>query len=142
MMRLSLPLCLLTLMLLPALAQADGTPSTANVDRSKTFYTRQAPDGSTVLGNGEAEGGAVPMQLQAPAVVGGTNLNARGVRPGAEGVAAAVNGVAPTTNYTSNAVRDDLKAKDEKIATRVSQMFHRNHGLKDPAAATPVNSSR
>jgi len=135
-------LSLLALMVAPLFAQADTPAATSSNDRSRSFYMRQAPDGSTVLGNGDLEAGAVPLRLQAPAVVGGDNLNPRNARPGTEGVMAAMSGNAPTTNYTSSAVREDLKARDEKIATRVTQMFHRNHALKDPtqaAAAAPAH---
>jgi hypothetical protein len=127
----------LVVALMANVAQAADTTPAATVDHSKTFYTRQSKDGSTVLGNGDAEPGATPLRLQAPATVGATNLNPRTAgRPGTEGVTAAMNGVAPTTDYTPNAINPDLKAREEKIATRVSQMYHRNHGLKDaPTAA-------
>ena len=154
--------------LAPAKAMADGTglppastsatrantaavpttpiPAAPAVDNSARFYIKQSETGATVLGNGAAEDGATVLTVRAPAVVGGaapaTLTEARGaIRPGAAAVAAAVNGTAPVVNYSSNAVRDDLKSRDEKLATRVSQMIHRRNGLAGnaaaPAAASP-----
>lgn len=125
---------------------AAPTPAAPAVDNSARFYTKQSETGATVLGNGAAEDGATVLTVRAPAVVGGaapaTLTEARGaIRPGAAAVAAAVNGTAPVVNYSSNAVRDDLKSRDEKLATRVSQMIHRRNGLAGnaaaPAAASP-----
>ena len=124
-----------------ATATAGARPAAApaaTVDNSSRFYTKQSDSGATVLGNGAAEEGATPLALRAPAVVGtlgGTATAApKSGRPGAAAVSAALSGNAPAVDYTSSAVRDDLRQRDEKIAQRVVQMYHRKSGLSGNAA--------
>lgn len=123
----------------PAVAGSVGaTAKATGPDNSSRFYTRQSESGSVVLGNGAAEDGAVPLALRAPAVVGGTSAGAApltNVRPAAQAVAAAVNGQQPQVNYASDAVREDLRQRDEHLAIRAAQMFHRHNGMTSAAAA-------
>ncbi len=124
----------------PPATPAGAAPS--GKDLSKQLYTRQSDTGSTVLGNGEVEAGDTALRLQAPPVVGGTSVSVptagRLVSPAAT---AAVSGVAPSVEYTSNASRPDLKDRETKLATRVAQMYHRrsafNTGTVTPG--TPGN---
>ncbi len=108
-------------------------------DYSRQLYTRQSDTGATVLGNGEVENGDTALRLQGAPVVGGTGVAIPTAgRLVSAAATAAVNGQAPSVDYASNAANADLKARDEKLATRVAQMYHRrsafNTGTVTPAS--------
>ena len=131
----------LSFLLITLATAAQAADPAGTVDNSKKFYTRQSETGSTVLGNGDAEAGSTALHVQAPAVVGGDNTAGRvpAGRPGTAAAVAGASGVAPTVNYTSNAVTDDLKKRDEKLATRVAQMFHRRSAFNPGKGAAAAN---
>lgn len=90
---------------LPAPA-ASPAPAVTHVDDSRRLYAGQSSDGSVVLGNGDPAPGMQPLKLDGPAVSGGSGLQAGNGEP----------------------ITPELKAREEKLSLRVTQMFHRNHG--------------
>jgi hypothetical protein len=111
---------------------ADLTQDAAQ-DASHQIYASPGADGSVVLGNDDPGASGNLLDLHPPEQIGGNYASSPRTTSGEVRVETSPAEPAATpaapASFQSSAVREDLKTREDALAVRVAQMFHRSNGL-------------